>query len=270
MTQTSLAPPMDDDVLLLDRRGEGRTVEFLGVTFAPMDPETTFRRVVDAAGRKDGFRYLATPNVDHLVRLAAEPDRAVLYQEAWVNVCDSRIVELLAKQSGLSLPATPGSDLTARLFAEAIDPAEPIVVIGCTADVIEAVTARYGLKDVRWHEPPMGLKTNPVAMTAAAEFATNNPARFHFLCVGSPQQEMLGQAIKKTGRAMGMGLCVGASLDFLAGKTARAPLWMQKTRLEWLHRLLSEPKRMWKRYLVEGPRIFLLWREWEAKRKAGG
>ena len=59
-----------------------------------------------------------------------------------------------------------------------------------------------------------------------------------------------------------MGLCVGASLDFLGGKARRAPVWVQRARLEWLHRLVQEPGRMWRRYLVEGPKVFLLWQRW--------
>jgi hypothetical protein len=64
-----------------------------------------------------------------------------------------------------------------------------------------------------------------------------------------------------------VGLCVGASLDFLGGKARRAPLWMQRARLEWLHRLLREPRRMWHRYLVEGPKILLLWQRWRRTRR---
>jgi N-acetylglucosaminyldiphosphoundecaprenol N-acetyl-beta-D-mannosaminyltransferase len=55
---------------------------------------------------------------------------------------------------------------------------------------------------------------------------------------------------------------VGASLEFLAGTRARAPLWMQKARLEWLFRLMREPKVLWRRYLVEGPKIFAIWLKW--------
>jgi len=57
-------------------------------------------------------------------------------------------------------------------------------------------------------------------------------------------------------------LCVGATLDFLAGEKARAPAWMRRLRLEWLHRMLSEPRRLAARYL-EGAWVFprLVWRE---------
>jgi N-acetylglucosaminyldiphosphoundecaprenol N-acetyl-beta-D-mannosaminyltransferase len=252
----------DDDVLLLDRRESQRTISFLGVDFAPMDPDTLFARVVETASRGDGFGYLVTPNVDQIVRLSHQTEASGVHYDAWANVNDSRILEVLANQSGIDLPACPGSDLSARILEEAIDPSEPVVIIGCSQTVVDAVKARYGLTDVRWYQPPMGLRHNPEAINATAQFCVDNPARFHFLCVGNPQQEMVARAIKLTGRATGFGLCVGASLEFLAGTRSRAPLWMQKARLEWLFRLLSEPKVLWRRYLVEGPKIFAIWLKW--------
>jgi N-acetylglucosaminyldiphosphoundecaprenol N-acetyl-beta-D-mannosaminyltransferase len=53
-------------------------------------------------------------------------------------------------------------------------------------------------------------------------------------------------------------LCVGATVDFLVGKQKRAPVFMQQARLEWMHRLFSNPRRLWRRYLLEGPWI-LYW-----------
>jgi N-acetylglucosaminyldiphosphoundecaprenol N-acetyl-beta-D-mannosaminyltransferase len=247
-----------DDVLLLDRREMPRTVEFLS--------QTLFQRVVETASSKAGFHYLVTPNVDQVVRLNKEDTYRVLFQDAWANVNDSRILELLAARSGLDLPACPGSDLSARIFNEVIEPNEPIVIIGCSEEVVAAVTARYGLTKVHWYQPPMGLRTNPDAIAATAQFCVDNPARFYFFCVGGPQQEMVARAVKLTGKATGFGLCVGASLEFLAGTRKRAPIWMQKTRLEWLFRLLSEPKLLWRRYLVEGPKVFGLWLAWRRVR----
>jgi N-acetylglucosaminyldiphosphoundecaprenol N-acetyl-beta-D-mannosaminyltransferase len=266
-----LAPcPIDpvDDVLLLDRREAPRTCEFLSVDFTPLAPQTLFERVVETASRRVGFHYLVTPNVDQIVRLHKNEESRILHQDAWANVNDSRILEALAARSGLDLPACPGSDLTARILSEAIDPQERVVIIGCKPDVVAAITARFGLTDVHWYQPPMGLRTNPDAIAETARFCVDNPARFYFLCVGSPQQEMVARAIKLTGQATGLGLCVGASLEFLAGARQRAPGWMQKARLEWLFRLLSEPKVLWRRYLVEGPRIFALWLSWHKSHQA--
>jgi len=264
--QTDEASDVAEDVLYLDRRQDGRSQSFLGVQFSGFSPANLVRRVDEIGRAKQAFVYLCTPNVDHLVRLNREPELHGLYAGAWANVNDSRILETLADLSGLSLPACPGSDLTQALFETRLDPAEPVVVIGGTADVMDRLRSCYGLADLRWHAPPFGLRHNPEALAAAAEFVAANPARFTFLCVGSPQQEILAQLIQQQGKAVGIGLCVGASIDFIAGNRNRAPKWMQQARLEWLFRLLDEPKRMWRRYLVEGPKIFLIWWKWRQQR----
>lgn len=248
-----------------DRRVRARHIWFLNSAFDRIGFDTALERIV----RRDParpFAFVVTPNVDHLVRLSRGGELAPLYAQAWLTVCDSRVLELIAAFSGEEVEVTPGSDLTAALFEHAIDPAEPIVVIGGDADVIEGVTARFGLTDVRWHQPPMGLRTNPEAVADCAAFVAANPARFVFLCVGSPQQEMIAAACIERGDCTGVGLCVGASLDFLSGKIQRAPAWMQRARLEWLHRLMEEPRRMWRRYLVDGPQVLLIWWEWRRAR----
>lgn len=78
---------------------------------------------------------------------------------------------------------------------------------------------------------------------------------------------MIAEACLDRGDCTGVGLCVGASLDFLGGKARRAPRWMQRVRLEWLHRLAQEPRRMWRRYLVEGPKVLVLWQRWRRTRQ---
>jgi len=248
-----------------DRRKGSRHIWFLNGGFDRIGMETALTRI-DQRPAKAAFEFVVTPNVDHLVRMARGGQEAVLYAQAWLTVCDSRILELIARFSGEDMDVTPGSDLTERLFEDIIDPDEPVVVIGGSEDVVTAIEQRYGLTDLRWHDAPMGLRTNPLAVQDCAEFVFRNPARFVFLCVGSPQQEMVAQAIRERGDCTGVGLCVGASLEFLAGKVARAPIWMRQARLEWLHRLASEPKRLWRRYLVEGPKVLLLWLEWRRHR----
>jgi N-acetylglucosaminyldiphosphoundecaprenol N-acetyl-beta-D-mannosaminyltransferase len=244
-----------------DRRTGSRHVWFLNSAFDKIGLDTA----VDRIGARDGgkpFAFVVTPNVDHLVRLETDTILATLYAQAWLTVCDSRILELIGRMSGEQINIAPGSDLTERLFDDVIDPNEPVTVIGGDSDVIAAVTARYKLTDLRWHEPPMGLRKNPAAVADCAKFVADNPARFVFICVGSPQQEMIAEACLDRGDCTGVGLCVGASLDFLGGKAERAPKWIQAARLEWLHRLAQEPSRMWRRYLVDGPRVALLWLRW--------
>lgn len=258
----SMSPHRDARGYPIDWRINPRSYEFIGGIFDPLTPIQTLQRAKWMTLRHS-FRYIVTPNVDHLVRLHREPDvYQPLYDASWLSVCDSRILEMLAHLSGLPLSAVPGSDLSQQLFDNVITAQDPITIIGADKEIVNRVKARYGLTKVHHYEPPMGLRHKPDAIAQCAKFVADHPARYVFICVGSPQQEMVAKACLDRGDCVGFGLCVGASLDFIGGRVKRAPKWVQERRLEWLHRLLSEPKRLWKRYLVEGPKIFWLYVKW--------
>jgi exopolysaccharide biosynthesis WecB/TagA/CpsF family protein len=240
------------------------TVNFLDLQFSGLDLDGALDAISVRASLDLPFAYVATPNVDHVVGLANEPGRRALYDNAWLLLNDSRVLKGLARKAKISLPVASGSDIAERLFDTVIDKHEPVTIIGGDRDSIEELKRVYGLRDVRWHAPPMGLKLKPGAVVRAAAFAAAQPSRFTFICVGAPQQEMIAYAISQHGGAQGVGLCVGAALDFLSGNAKRAPLWMRAMGIEWLHRLASEPGRMWKRYLVTGPKVFSLFSEWRA------
>lgn len=241
-----------------------RGLNFLGLEFSDADLETTTDAIAVRASLDLPFAYVATPNVDHVVGLANDPSRQPLYDAAWLRLNDSRVLRGLAKRAGMNLPTVTGADVAEHLLDTVIDRNEPITIIGGSAESIAALKHRYRLTDVRWHEPPMNLVEKPGAIVDAAQFAAAQNARFTFICVGAPQQEMVAYTIQQLGRATGVGLCVGAALDFLSGRAERAPVWMRRAGLEWLHRLASEPKRMWKRYLVDGPKVFSLFAAWRA------
>ena len=261
------AVPVDGPVYskkqVLDWRVNPRKYEFLGAEFHPLDPVQTLSRAKWMT-EKTPFRYIVTPNVDHIVRLTKEPDvYKPLYEAAWLSVCDSRILELMANASDIPLRAVPGSDLTQQIFDNILTKGDDITVIGADAEIIDIIKDKYEVGDIYHHEPPMGLRKKPEAVAECARFIKDHPSRYVFICVGSPQQEMVAKAAAELDGTFGLGLCVGASLDFLAGRTKRAPKWMQQARLEWLFRLASEPKRLWRRYLIEGPKIFLIWQKWK-------
>ncbi|MEM7728541.1 MAG: WecB/TagA/CpsF family glycosyltransferase [Pseudomonadota bacterium] len=260
-----LSPHVDSCGHPIDWRVNPRHYDFIGAVFDPLTPLQTLQRAKWMT-MGHAFRYVVTPNVDHLVRLSREPEvYRPLYDSSWLSVCDSRILEAMAKMSGLPLSVVPGSDLTQQLFDNVITADDPITVIGADEEIVRIVKERYGLDRVHHYEPPMGLRHKPDEIAACARFIAEHPARYVFICVGSPQQEMIAKACVERGDCVGLGLCVGASLDFIGGRVARAPKWMQRIRMEWLHRLLSEPRRLWKRYLVEGPAIFWLWAKWSVR-----
>jgi exopolysaccharide biosynthesis WecB/TagA/CpsF family protein len=149
--------------------------------------------------------------------------------------------------------------VTGRLFGEVIRPQDKVVVIGGSDEQAATLANKYGLEGLRHLNPPMGFIKDPAAVDACLRFIeAESPFRFCLFAVGSPQQEILARAVQTRARARGLGLCVGASINFLTGTERRAPGWMQRAGLEWLFRLLNDPGRLAKRYLVRGPRIFLL------------
>lgn len=215
--------------------------------------------------RQDGtaFSYIVTPNTDHMVRLHSSLRELIpLYEDAWLCLCDSRILYFLARLSGRRLTVVLGSDLTASVFREVIKTGETVCVIGGGDDVVELLQTHVGSYAVSHYNPPMGFVRDPAEIEKCVEFVINHPSRYIFFAVGSPQQEVVARAVLHTGKATGTGFCIGASIDFLTGKETRAPLWMQNAGLEWLYRLLHNPVGLWKRYLVRGPRIFIIYLSW--------
>lgn len=236
---------------------------FLGLRFDLLDEAATIA-AVRARAEADRFTYVVTPNVDHMVRLHRQTDNRRLwaaYQQAGLRLCDSRILRSLARVSGVDLDLVTGSDLTARLLAE---PGEVrgAAVIGGDETLLRDLRAHYPKLTWHWHAPPYGVLHDPAAQHAIAEFVEGCPAGLFFFAIGAPQSELVCAMVAERGIARGVGLCIGASLEFLTGAKARAPRWMQRAGLEWLFRLSSEPARLWRRYLIEGPQIFLIWWRW--------
>jgi exopolysaccharide biosynthesis WecB/TagA/CpsF family protein len=148
------------------------------------------------------------------------------------------------------------------MFDRVIHSGDRIAIVGGDPALLRGLQRAHPKIQFVQHCPPMGLMQNPDARTAAAEFISDQKARFSFICVGSPQQEMIAAEAAKLGTASGMAFCIGAALEFITGQTKRAPVLARRLGLEWAHRLLTDPRRLWRRYLVEGPAIFLLALRW--------
>jgi exopolysaccharide biosynthesis WecB/TagA/CpsF family protein len=236
----------------------GRQIEFLGLRF---DCSSIDEALADIAAQAPDcrFRYVLTPNVQNVVQLSE--DRAALdpvFARAWRVLCDSRVLALLARLTGQQLPVVPGSDLTPRLVEHADRHGLTIAVIGSSAADCARLAERFPRLRIARHTPPMGFIGNDAEVAKCVDFVVATRAPLVFLAVGMPRQAVLAARIADHPQAVGVGLCIGASIDFLTGRQSRAPLWMQRLCLEWLYRLLRDPARMAHRYLVECPRIFHL------------
>jgi len=259
MTATAIAPPP----------GLGAGERFLSLRFnqMPLDAVVAWVAARDA---QSPFAYVVTPNVDHMVRLetsAAALRRA--YESADLCICDSRVLGRLAGMCGIDLPVVPGSDLTRELLAETFGPGDRLCLIGGTPEIARALAELHPGLEIVQHSPPMGLLHDPAARQAAIAFAAGARARAVLLAVGAPQQELLAWEMRESKRVSGTGLCIGASIDFLVGVQSRAPLAVRRAGFEWAWRLMTEPKRLWRRYLVDGPAIFpIVWRWARNRRRA--
>jgi len=238
---------------------------FLDVAFDVL-PAVHLLSRIEAVGSDSAFQYLVTPNVDHMVRLHKNRGEiaglADAYRSADLCVCDSKVLARLARWRGVQLPVVPGSDLTASLFDRIIQDGDHIAIVGGNPAMIDDLKRRYPAVRFSHHEPPMGLMRNAAARTEAAQFIVDQKARFTFLCVGSPQQELIAAEAARIGGGRGMAFCIGAAIEFITGQTKRAPRLARQLGLEWAHRLVTNPRRLWRRYLVEGPAIFVLAYRW--------
>ena len=239
-------------------RSSAMTVPLLGLPFANLTVAAAAAQIAERPADAP-FAYVVTPNADHLVRLSRNPVLRKIYRDAALCLLDSRVVSGVARQFGLPTPrVAPGSDLTEHLLTHHLRPGERITIVGLSPAWLPSLVARCGLAPPAHYDPPMGFETEPADFAAAVAFVRDNPTRWVFLAVGSPRQEILAAAIAASGDATGTGLCIGASLEFLAGARRRAPRFIQRMGLEWLFRLAANPRRLSRRYLIDSPRIIAL------------
>ncbi|WEX74943.1 WecB/TagA/CpsF family glycosyltransferase [Sinorhizobium numidicum] len=221
---------------------------FLGAPFDCIAKKTVVD-LVNNCGSDARFRYVVTPNVDHVVRLNKNTMLAPCYDHAWLSLCDSQPIARLAKILSLDLPLVTGSDLTAVLFSSVIQNGDRITLIAANATIVRALELAYPGVCFRGLVPPDAVGSDPAALEDCVDFAIREGARFIFIAIGSPQSEKIAHAMLTHPEAQGIGFCVGASLEFLIGSKKRAPAWMRRAGIEWLHRLASDPKRLWRRYV---------------------
>jgi exopolysaccharide biosynthesis WecB/TagA/CpsF family protein len=238
--------------------------DFLGVDFANITYEETVAEL-DRLSRSDSFSFIVTPNVDHIVMLHEHKNEDIrkrfgeAYRAAALRLCDSRILQLLAKFRGTELEVVTGSDLTAMLFEKGHLNGKKVAVIGGDEAMLPELRARFPEINLVQHIPPMGVLRNARAAYEVEEFVASASCHYALFAFGAPQSEIVANLCVQGGRACGVGLCIGASIEFVLGRKARAPSWIQKANLEWAFRLACEPRRLFRRYLVSGPQILKIW-----------
>jgi N-acetylglucosaminyldiphosphoundecaprenol N-acetyl-beta-D-mannosaminyltransferase len=153
-----------------------------------------------------------------------------------------------------------GPDLTPILCQRAAAAGIPVGFYGGTPEVLADLTANLarrcpGLRIAYASSPPFKPQT-PEEDAAVRERIDRSGARLLFVGLGTPKQELWMAANSGAVRAVMVG--VGAAFDFIAGHKRQAPNLLQRLGLEWLFRLVNEPRRLWRRYLYRNPRFVVL------------
>jgi N-acetylglucosaminyldiphosphoundecaprenol N-acetyl-beta-D-mannosaminyltransferase len=214
--------------------------------------------------------FVVTPNVDHLMRLQHDCRFYEAYGTADYCVCDSRIVQYAARLLGQPIDEKiSGSDLfPAFYWRYREDPGTTIFLLGAPEGVAaiaqERINAKVGrTMVVGTYSPPMGFEHDATECQRIVRLIQSSGATVLAMGVGAPKQEIWIQRFRSQLPKVRTFLAIGATLNFEAGAVARSPQWMSAAGLEWLYRLLVEPRRLWKRYLVDDLPFFgLILAQW--------
>lgn len=178
-----------------------------------------------------------------------------------VNLADGAPVAWTLRRLGLPLggPRPSGSELFVEMFSRSSDLPIKHYLYGSSPTVIElllrVVTARWKTVGVVGAEsPPYRPLSDDEYQRLVSRLRTSG-ATVVWIGTGTPRQDLLVERLRHDVDAVLVP--IGAAFDFLAGTKPRAPRWMRRLGIEWVHRLVSEPRRLWKRYLV-GNSVFVL------------
>jgi N-acetylglucosaminyldiphosphoundecaprenol N-acetyl-beta-D-mannosaminyltransferase len=226
-------------------------LEIDAVTFAE-----ALERIADLVhGRAGGAVF--TPNVDHIVKAERHADFRSAYSHADLCLADGMPLIWASRLLGSPLPEkVSGSDLMRPLMRLASERRWRVYLLGgahgVAEEAAEKLTRELGVTIVGIDSPlvgPDGIGDRSEQTLEALRAASPDLVLVAF---GAPKQELwIDRFSDQLGPAVTIG--VGGSLDFIVGRIRRAPAWMSRAGLEWLFRLLQEPRRMWRRYLVEDP-----------------
>lgn len=243
-----------------DSKLSNSDMRFLGLKYDNIDMETALD-IIFKKKTSEEFSYIVTPNAQHLVKLWKN-DRFFVqgYRNAWLRLGDSRVVQTLSRiLFRKTLPLVPGSDLTLAVLRRIAHSNDPICVIGGDQELALALQEQFNLSNLHHYAPPMEILSKPFEQQACVDFVIRHPSRFIFLAIGAPQSEHIAARIRESGRATGIGFCIGSSLHFATGLVRRAPKWVRWCSLEWAYRLVTSPRRHFKRVFRDSmPVLFLL------------
>ncbi|MGI9484719.1 MAG: WecB/TagA/CpsF family glycosyltransferase [Geminicoccaceae bacterium] len=247
-------------------------VDLFGVTIDAVSMDEAVRQVMSWIDEPFGTcRYVVTPNADHTVMLQEHEGLRDAYLDADMVLADGFPVILASRLLGRRLPErVAGSDLVPALFTAA-DQKRSLrtFLLGAAPGVADRAAERIettwaGVEIVDTYSPPFGFEHDDVEQERILTRVRDANPDILVVGLGAPKQEVWVHKQRGEIKAPVV-LCVGATIDFLAGERSRAPRWLQRIHLEWFYRMMGEPRRLFWRYARDAW-VFpqLVWREWRS------
>lgn len=231
-------------------------VRLLNTSVCPITQQQSVAIVLDSLKRGQGG-WIVTPNLDHVRRCARDPHYAKTVLNASLRLADGMPLVWASRLQRTPVPErVPGSDLIYSLSRALAAEGRSIYLLGGEPGTAEAAAQvlgnlNPGLRIAGTCCPPLGFEQQPEELRSIRSRLVAAKPDLVFVALGSPKQEYLIQSLRlllPTTWWVG----VGISFSFVCGQVKRAPKWIQRCGLEWIHRLVQEPRRLAKRYVFYG------------------
>ncbi len=238
--------------------GSGRRIELLGTRVDALTFQETVERIEEIVRARRPTQHVVL-NAAKIVAVRRDPVLKRIVEGCGLINADGTAVVWASRILGVPLPErVTGVDLMQALIRKAAECNWGIFFLGARPEVLEALVRRVreqfpGVRVAGWKDGYFGEDQSPGIIRAIAA----SRADLLFVGLPSPRKEFW---LQENLEALNVPFCmgVGGSFDVFAGVVRRAPGWIQAAGMEWLFRLLQEPRRLWKRYLVTNSRFVLL------------
>jgi N-acetylglucosaminyldiphosphoundecaprenol N-acetyl-beta-D-mannosaminyltransferase len=238
------------------------SVEIAGVSITNLTFNEAIREIELLIGKRNSS-FIVTPNADHIVRIAKDAVFSEIYAHAALVLADGMILLWAGKFLGTPLrDKVSGSDLLPKMCEIAAEKGYRLFFLGgrpgAALQAAEKIRARYGnIKITGVYCPAFGFEHDEPENDKIVNLIKEANPDILFVGLGSPKQEKWIYSHKDRCQVP-VSIGIGVSFEFIAGMVTRAPVWMQRAGLEWFWRLMMEPVRLWKRYLIDDMQFFSL------------
>lgn len=204
-------------------------------------------------------------NADIVVKIESDTSFRRVFEMADLILMDSQPLIKVAKKQGIHVKEKlSGSDLLPRICNYASEKGYSCFILGGAEGVAERAATNLkseyqNLKISGTYSPPFGFEEKSSEVEAVIEIVRKVKPDILFICLGTPKSEKTFYPYLNK-LDVPFVFSVGAAVDFVAGNVKRAPVWMQKSGLEWLYRFVSEPKRLFRRYFVDSFQLLKIMR----------